>query len=80
MDDTEDVHLLALVFVDALDLNIEERCRVDLDTIVFRDVLGETDLVVLANTPNTSRVLRYLILIFNVAELLPKLLVIDESL
>jgi hypothetical protein len=80
MDDTEDVHLLALVFVDALDLDIEERRRVDLDTIVFRDVLGETDLVVLASTPNTSRVLCYLILIFDVAELLPELLVIDESL
>jgi hypothetical protein len=41
----EDVQELALVFVEALDLDVEDGVRVDLDAVVLEDVLGEPDLV-----------------------------------
>ena len=81
MDDTKDVQLLTLVLVDALDLDIEKRSRVDLDIVVLQNVLGETDLLVSAKNPlNTSRVLCYLVLILDVAELLPELFIVDKGL
>lgn len=42
VDNTEDVQLLALVLVDTLDLNIEERGGVDSNAVVLFDVLGES--------------------------------------
>ena len=45
VDDTENVHLLALVLVDTLDLDVEESCRVDGVTSRLLDVFGKADLV-----------------------------------
>ncbi|RMZ70021.1 hypothetical protein GMOD_00000054 [Pyrenophora seminiperda CCB06] len=64
MDDTKDVQLLALVFVNTFDLDIEERVWVDLDAIVLHDVLCKSHLVGM----------------LDVAELLTELLVIDKGL
>lgn len=64
VDDTEDVELLAFILVDTLDLNIEERSGVDRDTIVLFDVLRKPDLV----------------RVFDFAELLSELLIVDKSL
>ena len=47
MDGVEDVQELALVFVDALDLHIEERVGIDIDTLRCLEVLGEAFLVLL---------------------------------
>lgn len=45
VDDTKDVHLLALVLVDTLDLDVKEGRWVDIDTGGLLDVLGQADLV-----------------------------------
>ena len=40
--DVQDVHELALVRVDALDLDIEDAVRIDIDAIVLLDVLRQS--------------------------------------
>lgn len=64
MDDTEDVQLLTLVLVNTLNLNIKERCWVDLDAVVLHDVLRESHLVG----------------VLDVAELLAELFVVNKRL
>lgn len=49
VDDTKDVHLLALILVDTLDLDVKEGRGVDIDTGSVLDVLGEADLVGILN-------------------------------
>eukprot|EP00047_Mylnosiga_fluctuans_P003292 m.228426 g.228426 ORF g.228426 m.228426 type:complete len:867 (+) comp11740_c0_seq1:45-2645(+) len=44
-DDVQDVEQLALVLVQALDLDVEERVRVDLDAVLLGQVLGKLLLV-----------------------------------
>ena len=45
MDDTQNVELLSFVLVYTLDLNVEERMRVNADTSRLFDMLGQPNLV-----------------------------------
>jgi len=45
----KDVKLLSLVLMKSLNLNIEDRVRIYIDTIVFLDVLSQTNLVLVLN-------------------------------
>lgn len=64
VDDTKDVQLLALVFVDTLDLDIEQSSGVHSNTIVLLDVFCKSDLVG----------------ILDITELFAELLVINKGL
>ena len=43
--DMQDIQQLPLVFMQALDLHVEDRIRVDVDTVVLRDISGKAYLV-----------------------------------
>lgn len=64
MDNAENVELLALVLVDTLNLDVEQRSWVDSNAVVLLDVRGELDLVG----------------VLDVAELLAELLVVNKRL
>lgn len=64
VDDAKDVHLLALVLVDSLDLDVEERGGIDTDARRGLDVLGQA----------------YLVGVLDLRPLLAELLVVDADL
>ena len=47
IDDPEGIHLLTLVFVETLDLNIEDRVRINFDAFLVENELGCAFLVVM---------------------------------
>ena len=70
MDDTEDVHLLALVLMDTLDLDVKESRGVDIDAGGLFDMLGQADLVgVLDLGPLLAEVLVVLV-VLNLGQLI----------